>query len=61
MAENDLLVQLGTLMVVAIASGVSVLATILLWRTQKIARDTAACFDRIDAVGFGRSVREEQR
>ncbi len=51
---NDLL-QLGTAMVVAITSGVSLITAILLWRTQKVARDTATCFDRIDAVGFQRS------
>eukprot|EP00752_Nemacystus_decipiens_P003036 g2814.t1 len=39
-------------MVVAITSGVSLICTILLWRSQKVARDTAACFDRIEAVGF---------
>ncbi|CAM9344823.1 unnamed protein product [Ectocarpus sp. 12 AP-2014] len=39
-------------MVVTIASGVSLLCTVLLWRTQKVSRDTAACFDRIASVGF---------
>eukprot|EP00903_Cladosiphon_okamuranus_P006884 g6704.t1 len=39
-------------MVVAITSGISLLCSILLWRTQKVARDTATCFDRIEAVGF---------
>lgn len=43
------------LMVVAIASGVSLLCTVLLLRTQKVSRDTAACFDRIERVGFRRS------
>ena len=47
--------QLGVVMVVAITSGVSLICTILLWRSQKVARDTAACFDRIEAVGFKRS------
>lgn len=55
-AGNELL-QLGTVMVVAITSGISLITAILLWRTQKVARDTATCFDRIDAVGFRRSVR----
>lgn len=47
--------QLGVVMVVAVTSGVSLICTILLWRSQKVARDTAACFDRIENVGFKRS------
>ncbi|CAM9522170.1 unnamed protein product [Pylaiella littoralis] len=51
-AESVSVYLLGTVMVVAITSGVSLLCTILLWRTQKIARDTATCFDRLHSVGF---------
>lgn len=51
--------QLGIVMVVAITSGVSLICTILLWRSQKVDRDTAACFDRIEAVGFERSAAPE--
>lgn len=47
-------------MVVAITSGVSLICTILLWRSQKVARDTAACFDRIEAVGFKRSANAQR-
>lgn len=55
-AESVSVYLLGTVMVVAITSGVSLLCTILLWRTQKIARDTATCFDRLHSVGFQRLV-----